>query len=234
MIIGDGLLGSSLKRNLKIPNHDIVIFASGVSNSSEIRASEFTREIDLLSEYLRKSLYIIYFSTCSIYDEALNNSPYVQHKLRVEEMLLARGKSLIIRLPQIAGFGGNENNLLNFLHKKIVSGSLFDIWVNAKRSLIDVDDVCYFTQKILDGQAPHYDLINIAAPNNISISDLVKLIENSSGIKANYRLVDAGSDYLIDVTLAKSVFDDYSVKFHRDYFESIVVKYFSQYVRNLL
>ncbi len=225
MIIGNGLLASCFKKNIKEFHPNVTIFASGVSNSKELKDSEFNREIDLLSKYLNSPRYIVYFSTCSIYDESLISTPYVQHKLKIEDMLQARGNSLIIRLPQIIGSGVNSNNLLNCLYKKISSGEIFDVWVGAKRSLIDVEDVVFFTQKLIAHYMPSSSLINLAAPTNISIIELVKLIEKYSGFSAQYNLINLGSSYSIDIKLLYSLFDEYCVIFDQKYFESIILKY---------
>ena len=233
MIIGNGLLGSSFKKHLKDLNTDVLFFTSGVSNSSELNEPEFIREVNLLSQYLNSSSYIVYFSTCSIYDTDLIDTPYVQHKLNIERILFNRGHSLIIRLPQIVGGGGNKNTLLNFLHKKIVSGEVFDVWANAKRSLIDVEDVVYFTKKLVSYYMPNTSLINLAAPRNISIIDLVKLIEKYSGFTAHYNLIDIGSDYSIDVSLLENLFNNYASIFHQAYFDSIVIKYCATRVRRI-
>ena len=68
MVIGNGLLAKSFSNFLD--DDSILIFASGVSNSSETRISEFEREYDLLNEKLSKfnSARLIYFSTLSIFD----------------------------------------------------------------------------------------------------------------------------------------------------------------------
>jgi nucleoside-diphosphate-sugar epimerase len=225
MLIGNGMLASCFKKHLCEFNPNLLIFASGVSNSLETKDSEFNREIDLLTQCLQTSYYILYFSTCSIYDVDLIRTPYVQHKLMVEQLLRDRGKALIIRLPQIVGGGGNKNTLLNFLMNQIFAGNFFDVWKNAKRSLIDVEDVIFFTKKLVDHHIPNFSLINLAAPSNISIIDLINLIEKHTGLTARYNLIDIGSDYLIDITLLESLFDDYHEIFHQEYFESLVVKY---------
>lgn len=225
MVIGNGMLASCFKKHLGDFNPNVLIFASGVSNSLETKDSEFNREINLLTQYFQTSYYILYFSTCSIYDVGLIKTPYVQHKLMVERLLGNRGNALIIRLPQIVGGGGNKNTLLNFLMNQICSGNIFNVWTNAKRSLIDVEDVIFFTKKLVDHHIPNLSIINLAAPGNISIIDLVNLIEKHTGLSARYNLIDIGSDYLIDVTLLENLFDDYSKIFHQGYFESLVVKY---------
>jgi nucleoside-diphosphate-sugar epimerase len=225
MIIGGGLLASCLKIHLSECNSNILYFASGVSKSSELNAFEFQREVDLLSKYLCSSYYIVYFSTCSVYDKELITSPYVRHKLNIENILRARGNSLVVRVPQVVGPGGNKHTLINYLYHNIFFGKTFDIWANAKRSLIDVEDVVYFTQKLVEYCVPDFCVVNVSAPFSISVIDLVKLIEKNFGLTACYNLIDAGSSYSIDVTLIESLFDNYTAIFDQDYFESLVIKY---------
>lgn len=225
MIVGNGLLASCLKRQLNELHSDVVYFASGVSSSSELNVFEFEREVNLLSEYLLGSLYIVYFSTCSIYDKDLINSPYVQHKLRIENRLRSRGNSLIIRLPQVVGSGGNKNTLLNYFYDNIVQEKVFDAWANAERSLIDVEDVVYFSKKLVEYCMHEFFIVNVSAPSNISVVELIKLVEKKLGLRARYNLINAGSSYSIDVSFVKSLFENYSEIFNDNYFESIVTKY---------
>ena len=49
MIVGNGLIASSF---IKHDNDDVIIFASGVSNSLETNQDKFDREIDLLKSYM--------------------------------------------------------------------------------------------------------------------------------------------------------------------------------------
>ena len=61
MIVGDGLIANKLKF---IDSEDIIIFASGVSNSNENNESEFERERELLSTFIGYDKKLIYFSSC--------------------------------------------------------------------------------------------------------------------------------------------------------------------------
>ena len=115
MIIGNGLLGSAFKRDGFGSLADLTIFASGVSYSGEVRKEEYQRELDLLSQVMMCDSYIVYFSTCSVFDNSLRSSVYVKHKIEIENSLLERGRSLIVRLPQVVGAGGNKDNLINYL-----------------------------------------------------------------------------------------------------------------------
>ncbi|MEJ2497376.1 MAG: NAD(P)-dependent oxidoreductase, partial [Sulfurovaceae bacterium] len=84
MIIGNGMLAHEFS-DYKDDN-DIIIFASGVSNSGETRESEFEREKELLTKTIDNisSEKIIYFSTCAMYDKYFVNNRYTKHKLHME------------------------------------------------------------------------------------------------------------------------------------------------------
>ena len=65
MIVGSGQL-ASIFFGMELSN--VVIFASGVSNSSNVEKTEFTREKELLMSTIEKNrdAYIIYFSSASL------------------------------------------------------------------------------------------------------------------------------------------------------------------------
>jgi nucleoside-diphosphate-sugar epimerase len=234
MIIGNGLLGSAFKRDGFGSLADLTIFASGVSYSGEVRQEEYQRELDLLSQVMMRDSYIVYFSTCSVFDNSLSSSVYVKHKIEIENSLRERGRSLVIRLPQVVGVGGNKNNLINYLIFKILNGEKFDLWFNASRSLIDVDDVVFFTKKFVDHFFPHCAQINLAAPGRISIIEIVRIIEECVGKKANYNILERGGEYVIDVNQVSQVFDEYLIKFHPEYFRELIWKYCGACVRGIL
>lgn len=118
MIVGDGLIATALK-NSSLDKEGLVFFASGVSNSLCESTLEFERESDLLSSVISNNLgsqKFIYFSTCSVYDDAKKLSPYVLHKLKMEEEVLRLKDGLVIRLPQIVGNSSNPHTLTNYFY----------------------------------------------------------------------------------------------------------------------
>jgi nucleoside-diphosphate-sugar epimerase len=124
MIVGNGLIAKAFYDNYA-NRDDVLIFASGVSNSSNIDPKEFIREKTLLKSFLTERKKIVYFSTCSIEDPSLENSPYILHKLEMEELVKGVNDYLIFRLPQLAGKTDNPNTLLNFLYRKIKKSGIF-------------------------------------------------------------------------------------------------------------
>lgn len=108
MIIGKGDIASVLN-----DKKGICFFASGVSNSSETKESEFQREINLLMETSIKyhSSRLVYFSTLSIY---YKDTPYTRHKRRMEGIVKTNfRKHCIVRLGNIK-WGRNPNTIINY------------------------------------------------------------------------------------------------------------------------
>jgi hypothetical protein len=114
MIIGRGDIASILN-----DRDGVIFFASGVSNSSETRKSEFQRELNLLSNQ-DKTKCIFYFSSIAIDNkEKLEVSKYLQHKKQMEDYIKDNFKNYnIIRIGNIM-WGSNPNTFLNYLKNKI-------------------------------------------------------------------------------------------------------------------
>lgn len=225
MIVGHGLLASAFRTNLW-DDTDTVVFASGVSNSKETRPEEFRREENLLDEYLGGGRRIYYFGSCSVLDPTLEDAPYVRHKLRMEEKVRAAARYVIFRLPQVVGRSENPNLLTNFLFEKIKSGTQFQLWKNARRNLIDVDDVASIAIELAKTE-PDCTTYNLASTHSISVEEIALTFERILKKKASYSTVDAGGDYEIKVEeviirAAKSM----GVHFNNDYANKILEKYY--------
>jgi len=227
MVVGNGLLAKAFFEFTD--DSEIIIFASGVSNSQEIRESEFLREEKLLLESLNKNKKIIYFSTCSIEDRDLILSPYVLHKLRMEKKIATSSSHLILRLPQVVGQTNNPHTLTNFIYNSFTSGSFFEIWRNAKRNLIDIDDVSKIGKAIIGNSIYINSTISIAYKNSISMADLVKIFEDILQKPANCKYIDRGSSYYIDGELANKIADNLGLNWGDSYYyESLMRKYYGQ------
>jgi nucleoside-diphosphate-sugar epimerase len=118
VIIGSGLLARAFPDSF-FAREDVCIYAAGVSNSACTNPNEFMRERQRLEGALRQSENVdafVYFGTCSVADPDALNTPYVQHKLAMEQMVASHANNLILRLPQVAGKTSNPHTLLNFLY----------------------------------------------------------------------------------------------------------------------
>jgi nucleoside-diphosphate-sugar epimerase len=177
MIIGNGLISRSFIDYINNP--DYLIFASGVSNSKEDRDSEFDREFNLIKENISTHMKFIYFSTINDGDDK-----YFIHKRKMEKYISYNSDNyLIFRLPNVVGFGGNMNNIFNFLKSKIINDDIIDV-KNVNRSLVDIDDIkgiCEYCFNIKN------EILSISSIEVTKFIDIVKIMsdELGKGVKIN-------------------------------------------------
>ena len=201
MVIGNGLIANQFKSYNNDEN--ILIFASGVSNSSEVNDIEFLRELNLLKEMISKykSAKFIYFSTLSVNDHSLKNRLYVNHKLNIEKHLLTYHDNYIIfRVSNVVGPIKNKNTMLNYFINAIRNNALIDIWKNAERNLLDVEDLLILSEKLINRKAFKNQIVNIASRKNLSVFSIVKEIEIFLNVKANFKLINKGSKFNFDLS----------------------------------
>ncbi|MEJ5051255.1 hypothetical protein WH221_15595 [Chryseobacterium culicis] len=222
MIIGNGILATAVR---PYDREEILFFASGVSNSLEKNPAEFEREISLLTKVTEEfpDKKIVYFSTCSIYDPTKKDSPYVNHKLNAEKFITEQCKNFVIfRIGNAVGRGGNPNTLINFLKNSILSGNKFTIHNNARRILIGTDDIALFTEQYLD--VFNNEIINLTYPYQYSLPEILSLLEEHLGKKAEYENINEGSYYNIEFNPRTESF------FHGISSEDYLRKLFSAYL----
>ncbi len=229
MIIGSGLL-ARIFYDAYEDDDNVCIYAAGVSNSGCVDKKEFKRERDRLVDTINglpKEKLLVYFSTCSIYDEELSDSAYVKHKLAMEELVANRTNHLIFRLPQVVGYTPNPHTLLNFLYARITRSERFHIWKNAQRNVIDVEDVASISAVFINDPAVRDVIINIANPENYSVLDIVTTFERVLHKKAICDYENKGGEYAIDVGQMQSVADKSGAVFDEAYLEKIISKYYA-------
>lgn len=227
MIVGNGLIAKAFHDNY-VNNDDVLIFASGVSNSSNTDPNEFLREKNLLASFLSEKKKITYFSTCSIEDSSLINSAYVLHKLEMEQMVKSVNDYLIFRLPQLAGKTDNPNTLLNFLYYNIKNQKNIKIYRNASRNIIDIDDVQKIVSYIINENLINNSIVNIASPFNELVENLVTNFEVILRKKAIVELINKHSNYKIDSDLSRKYANMTGVIFDENYVFSVLNKYYAR------
>jgi nucleoside-diphosphate-sugar epimerase len=227
MIVGNGMLATAFRA---IENEKSCIYAAGVSNSACTAYEEFIREFQLLEKALENnpSDLFVYFSTCSIADNAAQDSAYVIHKKRMEDLVRSRGNYLLFRLPQVAGRTNNPNTLLNYLNSCIQQGTSFQIWKSASRNIIDIDDVVKIAEKIISDKDARNQTINIANPQSIYLFEIVQAFELLHRKRANYSVIDRGAEYKIDISAISDVASTLKIDFENFYLERTLKKYYGQ------
>lgn len=230
MIVGQGLMAKAFKESEA--DKKFIIFASGVSNSLEVSSLAFEREKKLLADIICKhrSKKIIYFSTCSINDDEVNERPYVKHKLFIEDYISNESDHfLICRVSNVVGNNGNANTIINFLYNCIQNQIEFEAWRNSERNIIDIDDVVTLVNKLND-LAVNNRIINIANEKNYKVFDIITEIEKYTGKKASYKILEKGKPLNIDVSDLKDRIIQYSAMFNDtdNYISNILHKYFNR------
>ncbi|MCC8472502.1 NAD-dependent epimerase/dehydratase family protein [Xanthomonas arboricola] len=198
MIIGNGLLARSFTAD-RLAELNATVFASGVSNSSETDPAAFEREARLLVKALDEARgRFVYFSTCSVTDPDRAETHYVRHKLRMERLIAERDEYLILRLPQVVGRTDNPHTLSNYLASGIRNAEPLRIWVKAVRCLIDVEDVARVTLHLVERRLETNAVLDLAPPENVTLLELVSMLEATLGKKATIDFVDRGGGAMPD------------------------------------
>ncbi len=228
MITGSGLIASAFAPGFA-HNDKVHIYAAGVSNSGCTNLAEFSREHDRLVAALQKQAKVetfVYFGTCSVADPDAAGTAYVQHKLAMEALVQAHSGHMILRLPQVAGKTPNPHTLLNFLYARISRSERFQLWVNARRNIIAIDDVVAITRQLLAGDKGKATILNVANVHNYPMASIVAAMENHLGKKAVYDELARGSEYKIDVAALDSVLRNVAIDFGDDYLDKVIARYY--------
>ena len=227
MVIGNGMVA---KRFGSYETDDqFLIFASGVSNSKNINPEAYERELILLQRSIKETpeKILVYFSTCSIYDPGEENSRYVLHKKQLEELIQRDQKKFyIFRVSNLVGRSGNRNTILNFYIYHILNGINFDLWTNATRNLIDIDDMYKIADDILKRGVVQNRVINIANTENYTTQEIISAIENLWNTKANYIPILKGNPFTIDLSAINPLMKELGIHFGKNYLTNLLRKYY--------
>lgn len=230
MIVGRGLVA----RAFDSYNNDdkVLIYASGVSDSKCEDEKEYNREKDLLVHTINSnsSKHIIYISTCSIYNPAVQDTAYVKHKLKMEGIVKELAKSFnLFRVSNLVGETTNNKTVFNFFKDHVKSGKHFYLWVNAYRNLIDSDDFYKIAQYAIEHAEYHNRIVNIANATSYKVSDIIKELENFYKVEANYTELAKGEPFTIDTSDALRIMQDLNLSFDENtYLHKLVAKYCQQ------
>lgn len=225
MIIGSGMIAKAFEDYAM--NDEILIFASGVSNSKENSNKTYQREADLLkktiSENPEKTL--IYFSTCSIDDPSMNMNQYVVHKLKMETLISHSCQSYyIFRISQIVGHT-NSPTIINYFKNKILNHESFEVWKNSDRNLIAIEDVYKIVHYCIIINLFKNQITNIATPYNTNILEIIEMMEKLLSKKAMYSILEFGNHNEIDISKITPYLKNANVNFTETYTEDIIKIY---------
>lgn len=227
MILGTGLIATELEKIIERKNKTkIVYIASGVSNSNEVDGDKFLREENLVKSTLSLKNKVVYFSTCSIYDEMSCDSPYVRHKTNMERLIASRGDFYIFRVPQVVGRSPNKSTLINYLANKIKNREKFVLWSGARRNLIDVHDLTLMINYCISNNLGLNKINNLANKNFYLVDEIVKELELIIGIDAQYSVTTNNKNFTFCTMLSEAISNELKIKFDSNYLHNILRKYY--------
>lgn len=227
MVVGNGMVANAFRQYENDDN--VIIFASGVSNSKENNYSEFEREFKLLKSHITSKKKIIYFSTCSIFDESISSSRYIQHKKFIENFIQKHCHQYIIfRLPNVVGNTKNNNTSFNFFKNKITQGDEIQVQKQATRYIVDIDDIGELLPFFISNPNYKKETINVCFNNKISVQDLVMEMSRVLDKNAIIALCDGGTDYDVNNTEFIHSLEEQGYAFNYKYNSSIIEKYLRQ------
>lgn len=194
MIIGNGLIANAIKG---CDNEDVVLFASGVSNSVNPDMYDFKREESLIRHSLKQNKLFVYFSTVSIHDESVSHKPYIRHKLDMEHLVtMLADKYLIIRLPNIIGAGGNPNTLFPFFKTQILQNKETTIEKSAKRYLLTQHQLADMLQQLLAANMMN-KLVHCISGDAFSVKKIYIAMAEVLRQPAKCRVIKGGVSYIV-------------------------------------
>jgi nucleoside-diphosphate-sugar epimerase len=226
MVIGNGMLAKAFYSYIE--TEGVIIYASGVSNSSENSDESFQREISLLENCIKQNpnSLIVYFSTCSVSDESLKETKYVQHKKNIEKYIKEKAKKFIVfRLPIVIGNTINNFTLFNFLKDRLSSNEEIFIQKNAFRYLVDIDDVSNVLSKLIDCDEFLNSIIDVTFSNTISVLDISNIMKRELQSKSKITIINGGGSYYIKDTRFQKFMSNKEITFSEKYNEEVLKKY---------
>lgn len=218
-IVGKGMLAKAFEKSL---SNECIFFCSGVSNSQETDITQFNREEFLLNKYLsnRKKIFVYFSSVLA----SKPNTPYLLHKKRMEDIISKKSKNFIIlRLPQVVGESLN-NTLLPGLIKSILRNEVINVYSNAMRNLIDVEDVVRIFDLLYKHKIKNMT-VDICAKYDIQPIILVNLIANELFKSVNLVEINKESLQICDFTFLNNYLDKNDHLRNHNYADSVAKKY---------
>jgi len=199
MVIGNGQIANKFKQNNF--ENNIVVFASGVSNSNCTSSKEFEREEKLLKYVLEenKDKKFIYFSSCALSVNNYDLNAYYKHKLYMESLIKKNSDNYyIFRVPQLFGDLKSHNTIINFFYNCILNNTSFHIYDDSYRYVIELNDVYKIVNYIVSTQSSKLTL-DIANPYRYQVVEIVKILEKLLSKNANYTFIKKSDKYTLNL-----------------------------------
>lgn len=225
-VIGNGQLGKAFKSECI---DDVIVLASGVSDSTCSDKQAFLREQDLIEYHLERNpnKKVVYFSSCALSAGGeYANTPYYSHKKIMEKLIQSKtDRFYIFRLPQLFGSLISHKTIINFFYESILNGTRFKVYDDAYRYLIHISDVKTLVLSYLKYSDPI--CVDLANPYPYKVLDIVHTLEKALNKNANYELIRKSDKYELDLSEMKAFISQHKIdcNFGASYFENKLQDY---------
>jgi UDP-2-acetamido-2,6-beta-L-arabino-hexul-4-ose reductase len=211
MIIGNGQLATIFQNS--VLRNNTCIFASGVSNSNCTDEKQFEREKKLLINTLKNNndKKFVYFSSCALSAPEYPKNDYYRHKTNMETIIKEYSNNYyIFRIPQLFGDLILHKTLINFIYKSIEHNHKFNIYDEAYRYVIEINDVKHLVEQYLT----HHEscmTVDIANPFRYKVLDIVQIFEKLLSKKAPYEVARKEDQYMLDLASLENFIKDKNI-----------------------
>ena len=123
----------------------------------------------------------------------------------------------IFRIPQLFGDLILHKTLINFIYKAIEHNHKFNIYDEAYRYVIEINDVQSLVESYLDTDG--CITVELSNPYRYKVLDIVYIFEKLLGKKAHYEVIQKEDKYTLDLTsLEKFVIEkELDIEFGEEY-----------------
>ncbi len=228
MIIGNGQLAQTFK-NTQSDMDNVVIFASGVSNSKCIDGKEFYREKKLLIKTLEENQAkkFVYFSSSAISAKDYPKNAYYQHKKKMEDIIKKKSCNYyIFRVPQLFGELKTHKTIINFLYESVRDEKEFKVYDNAYRYVIEINDLYKIVKNFIEFSDANI-IVDIANPYRYNVLNIVNIFETLLSKKARYKIIAKDDQYLLNLNLLEDFIKEHQLdmNFGKDYLVEKLKRY---------
>ena len=212
-IRGHGFVGNkllSLSQGQYIPRDwtglfGDVIYTAAYGNYYDQKDLYKTYRVNVLEviKLLKSSESFIYISTSSVLLPI--QTPYSHSKKVMEEILKEVDiPACAIRPSSITGVGEQERHLIQTLIKSCLEGELIPFVTEPSHDFIDINDFCdgvlYISNNINKFKGKS---LNLSSGKNYKNKEVLSMVEEITGSKANIKLVDSMRKYDTDEWIVK-------------------------------
>lgn len=229
-IVGSGFIAKYFKKYLKtLKKYNYVVYAAGVSNSLSSNINNFKKDVNRVKNYkLDKEKKIVYISSYAICDPSRKVNRYIKNKILIEREIKKKfDKYVILRFPELIGKSKNKNTLSNFFYDKIRKKTHFNLWLNSKRNILDVEDAIKLSMYYLIKNKKNkivFNILNIKFDKPMTIvNSLEKILKSDANYKINNKYFKKWNlKNSVDSKIAKKL----NIKFNNEYLLKKLKKYY--------